>query len=409
MQYILDQVRQIEGIEEKRREAERLLDIFDCPGIGEIPGGYIVVHPFERKYSDAIEELDLYSRPFFDELASIFGDNSPEIFQKLMTKFERNYNHMLELAGMEPSDLYNLPTHKTFPFFDDFDGYVRMSKVAWSNISLTNLTFTPNFVGKGAFADVYQVSDNDGNKYALKLFRRKSQMKPFLWELYSSYINHILRNVKKNKELFSQKPFAAPRACTNTLQSCCWYLMDFSEGESVQDKLDNGENLVKDKELTERILLTYANMLKMLHSFGKLFMDNSWSCVLINDDEIAICDYDLIASSDDPENGTKFIAGHTPYRSRETIWAKFPSPSSELESFALMIDHLFFGKPIITTKNERNHKRSAKQNKREYPLERKGKLTPMLEQIVPPLITYPRDDSITIDDFISAIKQDFKT
>ena len=46
-------------------------------------------------------------------------------------------------------------------------------------------------------------------------------------------------------------------------------------------------------------------------------------------------------------------------------------------------------------------------NKRTYPKERSNKLPKQLRQVVVPLLTYPRDDSITIDDVITAMQLSF--
>jgi hypothetical protein len=73
-----------------------------------------------------------------------------------------------------------------------------------------------------------------------------------------------------------------------------------------------------------------------------------------------------------------------------------------------MIDHLLYGKSLLDIENRLYNRRCAEGNRRDYELARELRLTPQLRQVVPCLIRYPRDESITIDDFIAAIKQDFQ-
>jgi hypothetical protein len=60
------------------------------------------------------------------------------------------------------------------------------------------------------------------------------------------------------------------------------------------------------------------------------------------------------------------------------------------------------------TKKRIENRERAELNKREYPDSYKQALPPGLRELIPRLITYPREDSIVADDFLPAIKKDLK-
>jgi len=152
-------------------------------------------------------------------------------------------------------------------------------------------------------------------------------------------------------------------------------------------------------------------MLKLLHSTGRVFGDNNWGAVLVGADDIKICDYDTVSFQTEINQPGHFAA-HTlnkHFASREQLVKGLPITSqSELESFALMIDAVFNGydrRPIEEFWEDR--KQQAIRNLRKYPGSRRGNLPSNLGQVVSPLIRYPRDDSVDLDDFIQAIKRDY--
>ncbi|MBI5881000.1 hypothetical protein HZB90_02625 [archaeon] len=183
-------------------------------------------------------------------------------------------------------------------------------------------------------------------------------------------------------------------------------MLEFFDGESVRERLERGEDVAADKATTRRILLTYAKMLKKLHDRGMLFIDNNWGNVLVNGHDVAICDYDLTTRIDDPTN-TDRLAAHIGYRFKEMHLLEEPTRSSDLESFALMIDRLFVGRCIIDWANLETHQQQAKCNRRSYPIRRLLKIPQHLREVVSPMIAYPRNESLTADDFIEAVKLDF--
>jgi hypothetical protein len=410
MNYILETIGKIKDPLERRREAERLLQVFDDPVRPEIPRGYAVFNPFNADVGRLTRQVYERGISFFTELKSFFGDNPPTLFVRLYERFRRNYEHMAKLSEMGLFQIYDLPTHQIFPFFDDFYGSVMQVERVWSDINLKEIKFKPDFIARGGFADIYRVEDQEGRKYALKLFRSMTQMRPISWDLHQKVVRYSLENVYKKRVLFSQKPFTRPRAVTDSrFGGPKWYLSDFFDGDSIGKRLDQDENLASDRVLAGRVLIVYAEMIKKLHSLNALFIDNNWDSVLFNDTDVAICDYDLVTKAEDMANQPFIGIGHLIYWSREHFLRDgINSAQSDLESFALMIDHLLYGKSLLDIENRLYNRRCAEGNRRDYERARELRLTPQLRQVVPCLIRYPRDESITIDDFIAAIKQDFQ-
>ena len=185
------------------------------------------------------------------------------------------------------------------------------------------------------------------------------------------------------------------------------YLMDFIPGKTIGDSLENKIDLPK--ETIGRVLMTYAQMLDSLHNQNKLFGDNNWGAVIQNNEDIRICDYDFVTSienvSSDELHAFAFI-----YGSQEHYLEKGLNKSSDLEGFSLMMDHLLVKKSFLGYEFEDRQKNraSVKSNKRIYSKARIAKLPNQLKKIVPALINYPRDNSISAKDFVSAIKEDYK-
>ena len=85
---------------------------------------------------------------------------------------------------------------------------------------------------------------------------------------------------------------------------------------------------------------------------------------------------------------------------------KKPIQQGDLEALSLMIHHLYFGDALFDF-NDKRENHNAQINVRGYPSEFNSKLPKQLAQVMIPLITYPRDDSITAKDVVSAIKLDY--
>jgi hypothetical protein len=242
----------------------------------------------------------------------------------------------------------------------------------------------------------------------------------------------IKENIISHIDDLSEKPFLAPLIIPDHAH---WYVMEFGRGETVESRMRR-EHI--DHETAGRILLTYGQMLKQLHAKQMCFVDNQWRSVLVCDDDVRVCDYDLVSSVEDLNHHSvtkEFLFGpekeevehrhfarfvHTLcYSCREVYVRDAPrNHSSDLESFALMADRLIIGDHFIGAdgehwtegmRKEAEQRKAAEENQRAYAKHRAAKLPKHLRQIIPGLIQYPRDDSITAADFVAAIKLDYGT
>jgi hypothetical protein len=62
----------------------------------------------------------------FDGLREFFGEDVPDIFRKIVERFERNKEHMVRLCGLDEVARCKLPIAELPPFFDDFDRQLRL-------------------------------------------------------------------------------------------------------------------------------------------------------------------------------------------------------------------------------------------------------------------------------------------
>jgi serine/threonine protein kinase len=271
------------------------------------------------------------------------------------------------------------------------------------------MKFSPDCIGKGGMADIYAAEDSSGSRLALKLFRPNYAVDRFARDGWSRRVHHILENVYDLRSVVNKAPFIPLRGIVHASCSPNWYVMDRFDGRSVASVLDAGEEL--DRGAKHRVVIAYANMLKGLHSQGLLFKDNNWGAVLFNADSVAICDYDMVSRQDELNSGDHFARlVRTPiFCSREDFLTDLPfTCQSELESFALMIDRLILGTYYLGDgyENRMKYEQEAKTYERQYIDLRSAKLPPNLRDVVAGLLNYPRDDSLTVDDFISATDMD---
>ncbi len=342
---------------------------------------------------------------FFREARRWFGPNLPDDLRRLQERFLRNKSSMMSLAGVKEYFRQTLPPHYFPPYFDDFDTAVKKGVTGGDfEVPLEQITFSSDLVGNGGTAAVYQAKGPQEKMYALKFFHlslaRQRTGNDDPWP------EKVLANLRGNQSVINKDPFVRVRGIP---QGRYWYLMDYVPQETVASLLEREEPL--DDDLKARAMLTYGLMLKTLHGQGLVFGDNNWGAVLVGE-EIRICDLDTIS----PPDCTLAQAHNRWYGSYEQQFAdlfrgdrKKKGPpltyQSEVESFAAMVDHILLGLPLYDADQGFYHLRD---NKREYPSERRERLPRRIQEIVPKLLTYPRDDSIKLDDMIDAIRTDFK-
>ncbi|GEM_PF-4242384 len=395
------------GIDKQRAKAADLFENHLAYVSEQVPlGGWDAgsfLWPDAQKVGEELQEQEC----FFDFFAELFG-SMPAFLSDYYERFKRNGEQMKRLAGLDRKGRMNTPTSEFFPYFNDFDSAVRSHfHAAWLNgIDLANLVFVPEFVARGGFADIYKIHDKAGNFYALKLFHPVQRVG---WQEGRWTLNQAInRNLFKNKDLFLQKPFAVLRAMAGG--GC--YIMDFANGENV-------ENILGERDIGQQskgvVLLAYAEMLRGLHTKGYVFVDNNWGAVVLGDDNVSIVDYDLATLQEDSLGDNHFSRKicNFRYASLEQVLNQSIIPISDLEGFARMAvylvtrDRLFAEGPDTGFVNSR--KRECTSNSPVFVYsEILDRLPKQLRKVVGSLLIYPRDPSIIADDFICAVKQDYR-
>jgi hypothetical protein len=404
-----------------RAHAERWIQHAANPMTYQLPHGYWSPGTWWPSSQEVLSNLNEMKK-FYDAFRPFLGEAPSLILQEAEARLHTEAGAMFRLADMDEQARMKLPAHEFPPYCFDFNNAVHESD-DWESLKL--VTFLPQRVGGGGFADIYKATGKDGASLALKLFHLDHQRSRAERADRSWYheVQFIIRNVWEHREVVQQEPFAKYRFGSS---KGGWYLREFAEGKPVESMLEAGCS-VRDKELAGKILLTYAGMLKSLHSKGLAFADNGWSNVVFSPERVTVVDYDLVFPfariNEVEKDGDRVYATHVPrraahrmYASREQFIMEEPlTPHSELESFARMLDVFCVGgplKPFKWDESDARHstelKERAHANKSRYPPNRKGLLPRHLRDVVPRLITYPRDDSITIDNIIDAIKADYK-
>jgi hypothetical protein len=405
--YILEKLGEIDCLTDRKREASRLFRNF-CEYIptGQInPDGIDLARRLDDK---KIREELSWASEFYTRLKEFCGGQLPEEIQGIYETFEKSRARTEELLGLSWETRRALPTHEVFPYWNRFNEVIHQEmENGWKSIDLEKITFLPEIIGRGGFSTIYRAQSEENKMYALKLFHSLNHfVDPFNGRRRA--YEQIAKNLKTQKELFSKEPFASLVALSQGYDGILKsYLMNYVSGVTVKETVEN--KVIIPKETLGRVLITYSQMLEFLHNQDKLFCDNNWGAIIVNDKEVKICDYDFLADKKDVALDT-FYPVTLRYSSFENLLCKGLTISSDLESFALMIDNLFVGRAFLGEKHEeeRRTKAAAEINKREYPKERISKIPKNIGKLVSALITYPRDNSITASDFLSAIKQDYK-
>jgi len=408
MSFVIDRLESMPSVEERIKEADFLAKRME--GTGYIPCGEINPPFFamdQPKKEDIPGFLDEHAK-FYEQVRALCGGTLPPNMAELFERFQKNKAHSLDI--MRHASAWDISMSEYFPFWNNFDEKVHeIFAHSTSEVDIASLKFTPELLGQGGFGEVYRVSgDRD---YALKLFYPWFRFHPDSRHSHGKVVDFIAKNLKEQKDSFAGHPFVPIRAITyydHFRDTQFAYLMDYFEGEDVSKLVEKKDPILKKSDVKGQILLTYAQMLKQLHASGRIFVDNSLSAILLGKEDCRIIDVDLITPVEGLEGG--FLPYHASYVPREMLIGKAPNYHSELESFALMVHHLLIKQPFLDPDWQLQHenKKKAEANNRRYYADFRRRLPKSLRQVVAPLIAYPRDDSITIDDFIRAIKEDFR-
>ena len=399
MLFIEEKLREVPQ-EERRELAERLFRNFR--GSEYIPRGYFHPKDWDGNY---IKKALAQERNFYRRLERIV-DNPPEEFYDAKRKFGKAYRQMLRFATMQDRERRNSPLHLWPEYIYDFHESVQSGftdrRGTRSNF-VRNLTFLPKQIGKGGFTEIYLAQDKEGKQYAVKLSHYLQAYNEWARRGQQRIISTIKDNLNRKKGLLTPFFFTQLYEVSPAEYGEAIAIIEYFDGNPVEKDL---ECITQDEERTGIVLLTYADMLVHLHGQGHVYLDNSWSNVLVKEKEVKICDYDFIS---DPENihDRDFLGVYTPLTaSREQILQERLSLASDLEGFALMLDRFYNGNYMVESlENRRVHEMQAKTNQRVYPKERKAKLPRKLREIVHSQIHYPKEEGVTAQHFRAAIKE----
>ena len=405
MNYILERLAEIEDVGQRRAEADRL-----CSLENSIPTGthnppmwycdgrdYEVKHTLRREYN------------YFKRLRKICEGKLPPSIKQSYDLFCRNAAQVKFLLERTLEERRELPIHNFFPFCFDFNGEIhKIFSGVESDLELDKIIFDSFIVGRGGFAMVYPAHSTGGEKYALKLFYPEifESPDPACLDRRMYEIRLISENLKSQQELWKRKPFLAIRAFSGEESGYFAFIRDYAKGDSVLDILQTEPEKLTPK-LNGRILFVYAEMLCELHSQNKVFIDHGWDEVIVSDDDnIGICDFDFVTPVKKLEKGIKYPS-HTHFCSREYLTNEMPTFSGDLESFALMAHRLLLSHDYLKRGDDDSSSHHARENRRAYPAKARDLLPKPLREIMPALISYPRDNSIKALDFFNAIKASF--
>ncbi|MFH1456368.1 MAG: hypothetical protein ABIF40_05470 [archaeon] len=411
MLYILRQLRGIEDPIEFKQEAKRLLEYFHELDNGEIPRGFFIPEENWPTVNETSKKLDKQQQ-FFEEMDELLGKDRPKIYEQLSINFARSKAQMLELSEMHYDERMIQSNSDLPPYCYDFDWAVKRD-ARNPDKTLPKLieqaTFSPDLVGRGGFGEVYRGQSSDNQDLALKIFHIPWKFNSIEREKKWSYAQKIKNNIRRKQEIFSQEPFAKLLYVfpDNVMSG---YIMEFFRGSNFTGK--KVKNIAP--TTSKQVLLTYAKMLEMLHTQDMIYLDNKWGNILFKDQEIVICDYDFVSTIEEA-NKPDFFGQRiktAEYVCQEQLLGEGFKPLGDLESFALMIDTFYIGNRFLTGYTAydviKRQLKPARQNKRIYPQERQKQIPAPLRDIVSGLITYPRDDSFTATDFVSAIQEVYK-
>jgi|SRR3989344_2523784 len=396
---LLDDVRFLKNLGDRRAEADRLLLLADEEG--SLPTGNIQLH------SDGSYRFFFEGGEFFKKLRALYGKNcrpSP-IFKEFQRRFQRNSAAALKLGLLDSEQRKLVKNHHWPPFAEGLPELLQ--RVAPDMPLFTSA----RYIASGTYGDVYRLDSADG-PFALKIYHPPAKIgdcggylfSPIPWSIQ---IAEILRNLYDKKDYISRhnellrlmyvtdsKKISAERSLS---------LWEYCPGKSVAALPDLSE------EEKARVIMQFGGFLSKIHKESYFVGDMHWNNVLLDNDDVRVCDADTLCTGEELNFSlfypNRILCPH--YASRQRMLSGFRTAYSELEGFALMVDRLMLGEPWITCDNLSFHLAAAEKNEREYPPERRAALSNHMGEIITSVLRYPQDLSITIDHFLDAARRDF--
>ncbi len=329
----------------------------------------------------------------FDELSGTEPlDTISRIGQRTQQHFEKS-SVIMQSGSQDESYLEHTSTFSKQP-------------TQFARISLEDLTITTTKIGSGNFANIFLVTNPAGKKYALKVFRTTMPQKQGITQ--EQMLAYIKQNIFNNKQIVSRDPFTQLEVIP---EHGSWYLMDYFEGITLGTALHQNKLSSKQKQLA---LLTYANMLHKIHEKGLCYVDINPNNILVSDPTNShqnittrVCDYDLMATEDALFDSPFSQLGSVAYASREQLIDAPYRQVSDLESFALLLDHIYNNAPLrdVAAINPHELRRQAMSQEQLFPDKRLSTIPTPLRDIMREVLIYERGDAPSAKDFILALEK----
>jgi hypothetical protein len=356
----------------------------------------------------SLEDIDSYQADqniVWNEISKRF-DNPPELLDDLQFHYQCNLDRLREMTRTPDEVRKNMPL-SNLPEYrgKELHNMVKRAIPLWESNPVLVDSISPERLGNGAYADVHLLTQTNGTKSVLKLFRPEYMIPISERALRSERIESIKHNLMANRKFFSEHPSFA------NLQSIpydfTFYVGDYAEGTPLK-------NLFASRYESDRTamgLLALSSTLEEVHSRDMVFIDVKPDSVLVDyNGTVKICDYDFCMTEDMAnENPNLYRTIKTPiYVPMETLDTAMPiSSTADLEQLAYIIDHAFNNSPFIMPDNLLQFTEYAQLNRRVYPKGRQENIPQPLRDVVTAMLTYPRDESVSAKDFTASLKEHY--
>ncbi len=413
-------VRELEQTPADKRAAEapRLLRAFDHPRCHEIPrlelgiDSFACLMPDRKKYND----WRTYCRDVFRYVLDLplREDDRAWIKNHFVAEMDRRDKICQKLYDVEKrlrargGTLRRLPSHCIPPYALDWKKTIIGDEGdrPFEGGTLADLDITTRLLGMGAFGDVYLARGKDGHEYALKLFHPESlQVRWGNTERLGVTNHRLVNNVRGLSGMLNASGMFARYVAFCAEQGWsgndAWYISDRVRGISATKHIRRHP---PQDAVTQECVRAYASVLRHLHNNALIMCDNHWSHIIVTPDKkCTFIDADMITR----EGGDWVLRANGKGYFCEEFIHEYPEPTmtGDLESFALMLDHVYNpGNGWIRMDSDRTFAR-LKTKRPPYTKERATTLPAPLREIVRDLVNRPRNDTITIDDVCAAIEK----
>lgn len=404
---LVEDVRFLSTLGARREEADRLLVLAEEDE--SLPRAYFSFARFVVDYRQIAD-----GQRFFKELRTLYGSHCKpsETFTRFAKRFERNAEAASRLLPLSREQRSRIKNHRWPPFAEGMPEILKRLVPSFPSIR------SIRYVASGTYGDVYRLCAIDDTLYALKIFHPISKLQEDEDGYFSSAraswysrVVGILGNLHNKKDYLQRcqgllKLFHVPDPHVFQKSEEGWFsIWEYNPGQNVGLLRTDGLS----SEQKGNIIAFYGRWLRTIHQDGYLVGDMSWNNVLLDGSKPAICDADTICTLTEARN-PEFLPGRicSPfYSSHARLTSGVINPYSELEGFALMIDDLFNGGPWLPLEGLRQRITEAELNRRDYPAQRMDLLPTNLRDAIAPVLQYPQDTSLTIDDLIDATHRDF--